>query len=113
VRQGHDKLSIELRYVILDENGEVVGGLHEDFAAAHNTLLDIENVVQELEAIEPITLGRPTLSQPIGFCSKERIKVTIKNPENVTMKSGRPAIKGECPNCATKIFKIRTSYKPA
>lgn len=43
---------------------------------------------------------------PEGYCVKERKKVEIKEPEQITMKNGRPAIKGTCPDCGTKIFKI-------
>ena len=35
-----------------------------------------------------------------------RKKVEIKDPQQVTMKNGRPAIQGTCPDCGTKIFKI-------
>jgi hypothetical protein len=41
-----------------------------------------------------------------GYCVKERKKVEIKDPEQITMKNGRPAIQGTCPDCGTKIFKI-------
>jgi hypothetical protein len=41
-----------------------------------------------------------------GYCVKERKKVEIKDPKQVTMKNGRPAIQGFCPDCGTKIFKI-------
>lgn len=43
---------------------------------------------------------------PQGYCVKERKKVEIKEPEQITMKNGRPAIRGTCPDCGTKIFKI-------
>jgi hypothetical protein len=43
---------------------------------------------------------------PQGYCVKERKKVEIKDPVQVTMKNGRPAIQGTCPDCGTKIFKI-------
>ena len=43
---------------------------------------------------------------PEGYCVKERKKVEIKDPEQITMQNGRPAIKGTCPDCGTKIFKI-------
>jgi hypothetical protein len=43
---------------------------------------------------------------PEGYCVKERKKVEIQNPQQVTMKNGRPAIQGVCPDCGTKIFKI-------
>jgi hypothetical protein len=43
---------------------------------------------------------------PEGYCVKERKKVEIKDAKQVTMKNGRPAIQGFCPDCGTKIFKI-------
>ena len=35
----------------------------------------------------------------------------MKNPEEITMKNGRPATKGICPDCGTKMFKIGSSKK--
>jgi predicted RNA-binding Zn-ribbon protein involved in translation (DUF1610 family) len=37
---------------------------------------------------------------------KCRTKREMKNPEKVTLKNGRPATKGTCPNCGTKVFRI-------
>ena len=52
--------------------------------------------------------GAATKGDPIpeGYCVKERKKVEIKDAKQVTMKNGRPAIQGTCPDCGTKIFKI-------
>jgi hypothetical protein len=50
------------------------------------------------------TKGGPQM--PEGYCVKERKKVEIQDPKQVTMKNGRPAIQGVCPDCGTKIFKI-------
>jgi hypothetical protein len=47
-----------------------------------------------------------SLDMPEGYCVKERKKVEIKDAKQVTMKNGRPAIQGTCPDCGTKIFKI-------
>lgn len=44
-----------------------------------------------------------------GYCLKDKKNVEIKNPQNITMKNGKPAITGTCPNCGTKIFKIGKS----
>ncbi|MCD6590725.1 MAG: hypothetical protein J7K72_02005 [Candidatus Aenigmarchaeota archaeon] len=41
-----------------------------------------------------------------AYCVKCRKKVEIKNPQNVTLKNGKKAVKGVCPNCGTKVFKI-------
>jgi len=41
-----------------------------------------------------------------GYCVKCRAKKEIKNAKAVTMKNGRPATEGQCPDCGTKIFKI-------
>jgi hypothetical protein len=45
-------------------------------------------------------------AMPEGYCVKEKKKVEIKDPQQVTMKNGRPAIQGTCPSCGTKIFRI-------
>ena len=44
-----------------------------------------------------------------GYCVKCRAKKTMKDPKPVTMKNGRPATSGICPDCGTKIFKIGKS----
>jgi hypothetical protein len=50
--------------------------------------------------------GKEASTMPEGYCVKERKKVEIKDAKQVTMKNGRPAIQGVCPDCGTKIFKI-------
>ena len=40
------------------------------------------------------------------YCVKCRAKQEAINEEKVTMKNGKPATKGECPSCGTKMFKI-------
>jgi len=44
-----------------------------------------------------------------GYCLKCRAKKEIKNPEPTTLANGRPATKGECPDCGTKIVKMGKS----
>ena len=39
-------------------------------------------------------------------CMKCKKQVEVKNPEEVIMKNGMKAIKGVCPDCGTKVFKI-------
>jgi Zn finger protein HypA/HybF involved in hydrogenase expression len=41
-----------------------------------------------------------------AYCVKCRKKVEVKNPQSIIMKNKRPATKGECPNCGTKVFRI-------
>jgi hypothetical protein len=41
-----------------------------------------------------------------GFCVKCKAKREIQNPTNVTLKNGKPAIKGTCPVCGTTIMII-------
>jgi hypothetical protein len=41
-----------------------------------------------------------------GYCLKDKMKVEIKDPKQITMKNGKPATTGVCPNCGTKIYKI-------
>jgi DNA-directed RNA polymerase subunit RPC12/RpoP len=41
-----------------------------------------------------------------GYCLKCKKQVEIQNAQAITMKNGKPATTGTCPNCGTKIFKI-------
>ncbi|MEM2873401.1 MAG: DUF5679 domain-containing protein [Nitrososphaerales archaeon] len=41
-----------------------------------------------------------------AFCVKDKKKVEIKNPQEVKLKNGRPAVKGTCPICGTTVYKI-------
>ncbi|MFQ6089054.1 MAG: DUF5679 domain-containing protein [Candidatus Methanofastidiosia archaeon] len=41
-----------------------------------------------------------------GYCVKCKAKREIKNPQKVTLKNGKPATKGTCPNCGTKMFRM-------
>ena len=41
-----------------------------------------------------------------AYFVKCRTKREIKDPEETTLKNGRPAVKGTCPECGTKMFRI-------
>ena len=41
-----------------------------------------------------------------AYCMKCKTKREMKNPEQITMKNGRPATQGICPVSGTKMFKI-------
>ena len=41
-----------------------------------------------------------------AYCFKCRAKREIQNPQQVTLKNGRPATQGTCPQCNTKVFRI-------
>lgn len=45
----------------------------------------------------------------MGYCVKCKEKREIKDALKVTMKNGRPALKGKCPVCGTVMFKILPS----
>ena len=41
-----------------------------------------------------------------GRCMKCKASVQIKEGKEVTMKNGMKAMKGSCPKCGTKVFRI-------
>jgi len=41
-----------------------------------------------------------------AYCVKDKMKVEISNPQSITMKNGKPAVKGTCPKCGTTVFRI-------
>ena len=47
-----------------------------------------------------------------AYCLKCRTKRDMKNAEQVTMKNGKPATKGICPECGTSMYRIGKSTYP-
>jgi DNA polymerase II large subunit len=41
-----------------------------------------------------------------AYCVKDKKKVEVQNPQQITMKNGKPALQGTCPVCGGKVFKI-------
>ena len=41
-----------------------------------------------------------------AYCVKCKAKKEVKNPQQVTMKNGKPAVSGACPTCGTKVYRI-------
>ena len=41
-----------------------------------------------------------------AYCVKCKAKKQMEGAQAVTMKNGRPAAKGTCPDCKTTMFKI-------
>jgi hypothetical protein len=41
-----------------------------------------------------------------AYCVKCKAKREVANATEVTMKNGRPALKGVCPTCGTGLYKI-------
>lgn len=44
-----------------------------------------------------------------AYCMKCKAKKEMKDAKEVTMKNGRPAMQGLCPDCGTKMNKILPS----
>ena len=44
-----------------------------------------------------------------AYCFRCRAKREISNPQQVTLKNGRLATRGVCPNCGTKVFRMEKS----
>jgi len=49
---------------------------------------------------------------PQAYCVKCRKTVEIKDPIDVILKNGRPATRGKCSVCGTKVFRIGTARRP-
>lgn len=41
-----------------------------------------------------------------GYCVKCKTSKEIKDEEKVTMKNGRLAVRGKCPDCGTGMYRI-------
>lgn len=47
----------------------------------------------------------------MGYCVKCKAKCKMMKVQRVTMKNGRPALKGVCASCGTGMYKILPSKK--
>ena len=43
------------------------------------------------------------MSEQLAYCVKCKTKREMKDPKQVTMKNGKPAMQGECSTCGTKM----------
>lgn len=41
-----------------------------------------------------------------AYCLKCRTQREMQNPQNVTMRNGKPATRGKCPVCGTQMYRI-------
>ncbi len=41
-----------------------------------------------------------------GYCVRCKQKTMMQDAEEVTMKNGRPAVRGTCPQCGTRMYRI-------
>ena len=57
-------------------------------------------------AFGPAGPGKRRRGMAEGYCVKCKEKQEMKEPEEVIMKNKMKAMKGTCPKCGTKIFKI-------
>ncbi len=46
-----------------------------------------------------------------GYCVRCKAKRELKDAQKITMKNGRPAMKGKCSVCGTSVFRILPSKK--
>jgi hypothetical protein len=51
----------------------------------------------------------PATPTATGYCMKCKTQREMKNARQITMKNGRPATEGLCPECSTRMFKIGAS----
>jgi hypothetical protein len=51
------------------------------------------------------------MAKEIGYCVKCRAKKEFVNAKEVEMKNGRPALKGQCKDCGTGMYKILPTKK--
>lgn len=101
----------ELAYTIWEKEGRPVGRELEHYLRAKQILEEQKAArVLELGASLPIfELAPPqpsTRESTDAYCVKCRTKRDIKNPQSIKMRNGRSAVKGYCPVCGTKMFRI-------
>ena len=57
-------------------------------------------------AVRIAGFSEDTIVAAQAYCVKCKTKREMKDATQITMKNGRPATEGKCPECGTKMFKI-------
>lgn len=68
-----------------------------------------KNVLKDIDKLDCVCLylkSKEVDQMAQAYCFKCRTKREIRNPVKMTLKNGRPAIRGTCPSCGTKVFRI-------
>ena len=55
---------------------------------------------------QPGSSGKENAQMAEAYCVRDKKKVEIQNPVQITMKNGKPATKGTCPICGNAVFRI-------
>jgi len=71
-----------------------------------NSLISELLFIHKLFILPKYGQGMSVQKTVTGYCVKCREKRDMKDPEVVTLKNGKPACKGICPTCGTKMFRI-------
>ena len=50
--------------------------------------------------------GGRAIAMAEAYCVKDKKKVEVQNAQKITMKNGKPALQGTCPECGGKVFRI-------
>jgi DNA-directed RNA polymerase subunit RPC12/RpoP len=56
--------------------------------------------------VQPLPPAQAQLKAVRAHCVRCKASIQIKDPHVVTMKNGRPAIQGVCPDCGSKVFRV-------
>ena len=86
-------------------------------------ILELEKALQNAQKLEDesesdtttptisIKENKASSSNSQAYCVKCKKKRDIKDPQDTTMKNGRPAIRGTCSVCGSKVFRIKSKKK--
>ena len=53
-----------------------------------------------------ITISNIPVERILAYCVNCRAKKVMKDPQQIIMKNGKPAVKGSCPDCGGNLFRI-------
>jgi len=54
----------------------------------------------------PETTASETVPQVEGYCVKCKTRRVMQDPKAVSTQAGRPAVRGVCPACGSRMFKL-------
>ena len=88
------------------EQIEISDQQSQELSSLEKQIVDLKKAVDELDDTKTVSGESSNVSGVQAYCVKCKAKRDIKNPIQSELKNGRPAIKGTCSICDTRVCRI-------
>ena len=90
----------------VDKLDAIAQRIASSWEATQEQIDRVEELEKQIAELEEKKKRADAVSEIVAYCMRCKKKQNMSSPEKVTMKNGKPATRGICSVCGTKMFKI-------